>query len=393
MSRDSQKTCSSRQNARQHSGRHDQGHEQRYGHQHDQRHEQKHAQGHEKGHGRRLHGLGEDPGLAPLLARLSKENLAEKELPADDFSVQIAPRGLMGPLLEELGPRALAVRGRAVLAKGTKPACWAQNVWLEPFWLPVGSISDAARKLAERQRNWRAHLDFESGLNRRATLIEQALPHISSKPFQYGQPVPKAPLGAFLLWKSDMVLASCRTTSPFADGELQFEENKTVPPGRAYLKLWESFTLLGKKPDARDLCIELGAAPGSWTWVLAQTGCHIFSLDKAPLADHIARLPNVEHCLGSGFAMTPDLAGRVDWLFSDMICYPERLYSLVCQWIEAKAMKHALCTIKFQSTADHAMLSKFLQLPGSSVRHLSCNKHELTWFWEDPECTETGQNT
>ena len=377
MNRDYHKASSLRQSASQHSGRHAEG-----------RHERGQEKGREKGHGRRLHGLGEDPGLAPLLARLSPEHLSEKDLPAANFSVQIAPKGLMGPLLEELGSRALAVRGRAVLAKGTKPACWAQNVWLDPFWLPVSSISDAARKLAERQRNWRAHLDFESGLNRRATLIEQALPHISSKPFQYGQPVPKAPLGAYLLWRPDMILASCRTTSPFADGEVQFEENKTVPPGRAYLKLWEAFTLLGKKPEADDLCIELGAAPGSWTWVLAQTGCHIFSLDKAPLADHIACLPNVEHCIGSGFALSPDLVGRADWLFSDMICYPERLFSLVSQWIEAKAMKRALCTIKFQSKDDHAMLSRFLQLPGSTVRHLSCNKHELTWFWEDPDCTE-----
>lgn len=266
MDRNYHKASSAGQNARQRKG---------------QFHGQ-HERGQEKGHGRRLHGLGEDPGLAPLLARLSAEHLSQKDLPAEDFSVQIAPRGLMGPLLEELGPRALAVRGRAVLAKGTKPACWAQNVWTAPFWLPVSSISDAARKLAERQRNWRAHLDFESGLNRRATLIEQALPHISSKPFCYGQPAPKAPLGAYLLWRPDMILASCSTTSPFADGEVRFEENRTVPPGRAYLKLWEAFTLLGKKPGADDLCIELGAAPGSWTWVLAQTGCHIFSLDKAP---------------------------------------------------------------------------------------------------------------
>ena len=339
----------------------------------------------DQGHGRRLHGLGENPALAKKLAKLSPERLSQKDLPTADFSVQIAPRGLMEPLLEELGPRALAVRGRAVLTLGTRPAVWAQNVWTEPFWLPVSSIKDAARQLSAKQRNWRAHQFFESGLNRRATLIEEALPHISSRPFHFGDPLPKAPMGGFLLWDANLLLASCATTSPFADGEVHFEENKEDPPGRAYLKLWESFTLLEKKPGPGDLCIELGAAPGSWTWVLAKTGCHIFSLDKAPLAEHIGTLPNVEHCLGSGFALTPDLIGSADWLFSDMICYPSRLYSLVTQWIEAGAMQHALCTIKFQSATDHEMLAKFLAIPGSRILHLSCNKHELTWFWEAPD--------
>ncbi|MDO5536302.1 MAG: hypothetical protein Q4F72_02050, partial [Desulfovibrionaceae bacterium] len=177
----------------------------------------------------------------------------------------------MGPLLDELGDRVIAARGRAVLALGREGAVWAQNVWTDPVWLHISSIGDAARKLSAMQRNWRAHLDFESGLNRRATLVEQSLPHVSAKPLVYGEPAPSAPLGAFLLWRPDLMLASAATSSPFADGEARFEENRDEPPGRAYLKLWESFTLLGKKPGPGDLCVELGAAPGSWTWVLAQT--------------------------------------------------------------------------------------------------------------------------
>ncbi len=343
------------------------------------------ARSKEQGHGRRLHGLGSDAGLAARLAALAPERLSDEALPRENFSVQIAPRGLMGPLLEELGERALAARGRAVLARGAESAVWAQNVWTAPFWLEAASIGEAARGLAAVQRNWRAHLDFESGLNRRATLIEKALPHVSARPLVFGEPAPAAPLGSFLLWRRDLVLASAATTSPFADGECRFEENRDEPPGRAYLKLWESFTLLGSKPGPGDLCVELGAAPGAWTWVLAGTGARIFSLDKAPLAGHVERLPNVEHCLGSGFALTPDITGRVDWLFSDMICYPRRLFDLVAHWVAGRAMRRALCTIKFQSTTDHAVVRDFAALPGSQLRHLSCNKHELTWFWEDPD--------
>ncbi len=316
--------------------------------------------------------------------RPAPEDLAEQDLPREDFSVQIAPRGLLGPLLDELGSRVLAVRGRAVLTAGRTPAVWAQTVWTDPFWLPVASIGDAAGKLRARQRGWRAHQDPGCGLNRRAVLTEEALPRVSARPLVFGEPAPKAPLGAFLYWRPDLVLASAETDSPFPDGEVSFVENRTEPPGRAYLKLWEAFTLLDRRPGPGDLCLELGAAPGSWTWVIAQTGARVFSLDRAPLAENVARLPNVEHCLGSGFACTPDLTGPVDWLFSDMICYPRRLLDFVREWIRAGAVRRALCTVKFQSDADHALARDFAAIPGARLRHLSCNRHELTWFYEAP---------
>ncbi len=342
-----------------------------------------------KGHGRRLHGLGEDPGLAELISRYAPEKLAS--LPEEgSFSVHIAPRGLLRPLAEELGDRVLAIRGRAVLAKGQDVPYWAQTSWTAPFWLEVSSINDAARRLSAVQRRWAAHMDRDSGFNRRAALIEEALPHVNKRPLVFGEDYVPKPLGGFLLWDRDLVLASATTTSCFADGEVHFEEDKLAPPGRAYLKLWESFTIFGTRPAPGELCLELGAAPGSWTWVLGNLGARVFSIDKAPLASHIESMPVVNHCLGSGFALTPDLTGRTDWLFSDMICYPQRLLALVQQYIEARAMRHALCTIKFQSDKDHDVIAAFAAIKGSQIRHLSCNKHELTWFYTEPEDTQAG---
>lgn len=345
---------------------------------------QKSADRQGKGHGRRVWGLGEDPELEEKIRLYAPERLSADKLPeAGSFCVHIAARGLLGPLLEELGERIIAVRGRAVLATGSQQAFWAQTTWIHPQWIPISSIADAARKLAGQQRNWLAHLDTASGLNRRTTLIQEALPHISTRLLTFGDAAPSAPLGAFLLWTPDLMLASANTTSSFADGEVHFAENREDPPGRAYLKLWEAFTIFGCRPAPGELCIELGAAPGSWTWVLAQCGARVFSLDKAPLAKHIAKLQNVEHCLGSGFALTPDCVGRIDWLFSDMICYPQRLLTLLRQWIDAGAMRQALCTIKFQSQKDHSLIAEFAAIPGSQIRHLSCNKHELTWFYQE----------
>ena len=228
-------------------------------------------------------------------------------------------------LLEELGDRVITVRGRLVLARGTEPAAWAQNVWTEPRWIPITSIGSGARQLSALQRNWRAHIPTLGGHVRRLRLMQEQLPYVAARPLHFGTPAPSAPLGAFTLWEKDLMLASPRTTSPFADGEVQFVENREDPPGRAYLKLWEVFTLTGRTPAPGELCIDLGAAPGGWTWVLGRLGCRVFSVDKAELAPQVAAMPGVNHCLGSGFGLEPRHVGQVDWLFSDMICYPDRL--------------------------------------------------------------------
>ena len=341
----------------------------------------------DKGHGRRLRGFGQDnEKLAKALQFLSPERLAG--LPENgSFHVHVAPRGLVGVLLEELADRALVVKGRAVLAKAGPLPRWAQVSWTRPFWLDIASIADASAKLRAVQRNWRAHLEWESGLNRRAILIEEALPHMAQNPLVFGRDmqVPTAPLGAFLLWNKNLVLASGETTSPFADGEPVFLENRLDPPGRAYLKLWEAFTVFGRMPGEGELCVELGASPGGWTWVLGSLKARVLSLDKAPLAPNVAAMPNVEHCLGSGFALEPDLMGEVDWLFSDMICTPDRLLGLLRRHLAARTFRRAVCTIKFRSDQDHNLVSAFAEIPGSCVRHLSCNRHELTWFYERPD--------
>ncbi|MCB0218220.1 MAG: hypothetical protein KDH09_00875, partial [Chrysiogenetes bacterium] len=82
----------------------------------------------------------------------------------------------------------------------------------------------------------------------------------------------------------------------------------------------------------------------------------------------------------SGFAIEPG-AHEVDWLFSDMACYPERLLALVEKWIAARACRRMVCTLKFQAGTDYAVVKDFAAIPGGRLVHLFHNKHELTWLW------------
>ena len=176
------------------------------------------------------------------------------------------------------------------------------------------------------------------------------------------------------------MLASARCSSPFANGELEFVEHKVGPPSRAYRKLWEALTLLGRHPVAGERCLDLGASPGGWTWALQDLGASVLAIDKAPLDASIAALPDVSERNESAFGLDPREIGPVDWLFSDVICYPQRLFDLVTRWRDAGMAKHFVCTIKFQGAQEYEVARSFSEIPGSCVVHLHHNKHELTWM-------------
>jgi 23S rRNA (cytidine2498-2'-O)-methyltransferase len=269
------------------------------------------------------------------------------------------------------------IYGNLVLAPGpARPAAWAQNIWCEPRILKIASIGDAARQLRAIQRNWAL---YPHAFHRRASLIQDKLPPVSGKPLRFGDPVPQAPLGAWTLLDAATMLASPRCSSQFANGQVNFVEDRLAPPSRAYLKLWEALTLIGERPGPGDLCLDLGASPGGWTWVLQGLGARVISIDKAPLDPAIAALPGVEVRRQSAFALDPKELGPVDWLVSDVICYPERLYRLIEAWLAAGTCRRFICTLKFQGETDHATARRFAAIPNSRLMHLSHNKHELTW--------------
>jgi 23S rRNA (cytidine2498-2'-O)-methyltransferase len=289
----------------------------------------------------------------------------------------LAAAGFAPELAEELGPVQRAHGGLLIAPGPPRPAAWAANVWLDPQLIRVASISDAAAKLRAIQRNWAV---YAPQLYRRAMLIQEQLPKLSARRQVFGEPAPAPPLGSWTLLDRRTVLAAPHCTSPFAHGEVHFVEDRSGPPSRAYLKLWEGLTLIGTRPQPGETCLDLGASPGGWSWALQRMGARVISVDRAPLAPEIARLPGIEHRFESAFALDPRRLGRVDWLFSDVACYPARLLALIERWLEAGTCRRFLITIKFQGETDHATARRFAAIPGSQLRHLFHNKHELTWI-------------
>ncbi len=304
----------------------------------------------------------------------------------------LAARGFAADLLDELALQGVPVRRAAerLVITDAPPveAFWAQNVWRDCFTRPFSSISEAAGALKAVRRKW---AKYSICCHRRAELIQQALPRYGRRPLRFLQPLPAGPVGSWTLPDAATLLASADCSNPLPNGEVEFEEDHEAPPSRAYLKLWELFTVHGFRPAPGETCLDLGSAPGGWTWVLQGLGCRVISVDKAPLEPRIARLPGVQWRQQSAFALEPREAGAVDWLFSDVICYPDRLYALVMRWLEAGAAANLVCTIKFQGATDHAAVRRFAAIPGSRIVHLYHNRHELTWYrLAPPEASSPG---
>jgi 23S rRNA (cytidine2498-2'-O)-methyltransferase len=288
----------------------------------------------------------------------------------------LAAEGFAEELDHELGG-AHTTHGRLLIASGPpRPAVWATNIWLDAQEIAIASISDAAAKLRRIQRNWAV---YAPRLYRRAMLIQEQLPKVLAKPLVFGASPPRAPLGSWTLLDTGKILAASRCTSPFRNGEIHFVEDRSGPPSRAYLKLWEALTLIGRRPAPGEICLDLGSSPGGWSWALQQMGAQVISVDKAPLTPEIAHLPGIEHRQESAFALDPRTVGPVDWLFSDVVCYPTRLLALVERWFATGTCRNFVCTIKFQGPTDHETARRFAAIPGSQLRHLFHNKHELTW--------------
>jgi len=281
-----------------------------------------------------------------------------------------------------------SVYGRVVTADGPpQTSHWAQNVWLAPRILEIRSVKDAARQLRSIQRNW---VSYSFHLHRRAELIQGELPHVSAKPLEFPARPPSSPLGSWTLLDAEHVLASPACSSPFPNGVPRFVEPLEGPPNLAYLKLWEALTLLGAHPAPGERCLDAGSAPGGWTWALARLGARVLSVDRAPLAPAAAQLTGVEHRQGNAFQVRPRDSGPFDWIFSDVVCYPERLWTWVEEWLGAGKAGAFVCTLKFQGDEHYGVISQFASVPGSRLVHLSSNKHELTWMRPpDPPLQET----
>ncbi len=170
--------------------------------------------------------------------------------------------------------------------------------------------------------------------------------------------------------------------SLFPKGEVPMAVDKGAP-SRAFAKLVEAELRMGRAIKAGEACVDLGASPGSWSYVAAQRGARITSIDRAPLRQDLLKNARISFEEGDAFRYSP--AHPVDWLLCDVIAAPDRTADLLLQWLRRGWCKQFVVTIKLKEVpgADPlAMLKR--ELPALTqelfLMRLSANKKEVCAF-------------
>ncbi|QSA96059.1 23S rRNA (cytidine(2498)-2'-O)-methyltransferase RlmM [Methylococcus sp. EFPC2] len=135
--------------------------------------------------------------------------------------------------------------------------------------------------------------------------------------------------------------------SPWVMGipRLRFPRNA---PSRSTLKLEEAFHTFLEEPE-RALqpgmkAVDLGAAPGGWTWQLVRRSLRVTAVDNGPMAPELLDSGIVEHLRADGFRYRPP--SPVDWLVCDMVEQPARIAALVARWLAEGYARQAIFNLK-----------------------------------------------
>lgn len=121
-------------------------------------------------------------------------------------------------------------------------------------------------------------------------------------------------------------------------------------PSRSALKLEEAFIhfLTPRERQARLRAglsaVDLGAAPGGWSWILMQRGIKVTAVDNGPMNEALLASPLLRHLREDGFHYAPPKP--VNWLVCDIVDQPEKVTRLVARWASEGWCREAIFNLK-----------------------------------------------
>lgn len=166
-------------------------------------------------------------------------------------------------------------------------------------------------------------------------------------------------------------------------------------PSRSTLKLVEALHTLMSDNELRERmragqrAVDLGAAPGGWTWQLVNRGLKVIAVDNGPLKGSLVDDPLVQHLREDGLRYRPRKA--VDWVVCDMVEKPSRIAQLIAGWLADGAARQAIFNLKLPMKKRYdeahrcfAIIDDILDRAGLSyilrAKQLYHDREEITCF-------------
>ncbi|TDF85673.1 23S rRNA (cytidine(2498)-2'-O)-methyltransferase RlmM [Pseudomonas sp. H9] len=135
-------------------------------------------------------------------------------------------------------------------------------------------------------------------------------------------------------------------------------------PSRSTLKLEEAWHHFIPKDqwDARlsdDMTgVDLGAAPGGWTYQLVRRGMLVTAIDNGPMAESLMDTGLVQHLMADGFTYKPKQT--VDWMVCDIVEKPARSAALLETWLGEGLCREAVVNLKLPMKQRYAEVRRLL---------------------------------
>lgn len=127
-------------------------------------------------------------------------------------------------------------------------------------------------------------------------------------------------------------------------------------PSRAARKLEEAFAWLGVSPGPGELCVDLGAAPGGWSWLLLERRARVIAVDPARMDPKLAVQRRLRHVQGSAFDYAPE--EPVDWLFCDMAWRPLEVAQMLARWSRRRFTRLLVANFKLPMKRKAEMVER-----------------------------------
>lgn len=122
-------------------------------------------------------------------------------------------------------------------------------------------------------------------------------------------------------------------------------------PSRAAMKLEEAWQVFLTPREREEWlrpgrqAVDLGAAPGGWTWQLVRQGIHVTAVDNGAIAPAVKESGLVvAHLQTDAFRYAP--RRPVDWMVCDIVEQPRRVAQLAAQWLANGWCRQCLLNLK-----------------------------------------------
>ena len=233
-----------------------------------------------------------------------------------------------------------------------------------------------------------------AGLGRRAASVEAAFLELLRKKLGRVAKLASAekprvgPARGLFVWFTDFGRAQV-ARSAHMNGPCRMADDDQAP-SRSYLKVEESYGILGAEPRPGETVCDLGAAPGGWSYSAAKRGARVVAVDNGPLKGGALGHPLIEHRRADAFGFSPGSTAAYDWLFCDMLDDPRKvLESIVRPWLDGGWCRRFVVNLKF-GRVDPLSLLADLRSPDSPFATRAAGVRIVHLYHDREEFTVTG---